>query len=241
MNGSTCPIIDIVAATIDSIPPNLALTASRVTRTTRSTGSRRNSGWFDDYDVRQAAYWAVFAGAFGHTYGCHPVWQFFSRTVRADQLRPPLLAPGPGPAWGVARCATCAASSSLARCSPGFPIKPCSSSPRAGAEHRRACRGDGYALIYLPQGGSVVVNLESLPASRLRAWWFDPRTGEARDGAFSAGTSNRVHRPLGRSMQRLGAGARRCQPGFHPIRKGGGTECSLRPWQLANRRRDQTQ
>lgn len=27
------------------------------------------NGWFDDHDVRQAAYWAVFAGAFGHAYG----------------------------------------------------------------------------------------------------------------------------------------------------------------------------
>jgi hypothetical protein len=36
------------------------------------------NGWFDDTDVRQAAYWAVFAGAAGHTYGCHDIWQFFS-------------------------------------------------------------------------------------------------------------------------------------------------------------------
>ena len=34
------------------------------------------NGWFDDVDVRAAAYRAVFAGAFGHTYGCHDIWQF---------------------------------------------------------------------------------------------------------------------------------------------------------------------
>ena len=33
-------------------------------------------GWFDDADVRQAMYWNLFSGAFGHTYGCHPIWQF---------------------------------------------------------------------------------------------------------------------------------------------------------------------
>lgn len=33
-------------------------------------------GWFDDYDVRQAAYFALLAGAFGHTYGCQDSWQF---------------------------------------------------------------------------------------------------------------------------------------------------------------------
>src|SRR2546428_707193 len=35
------------------------------------------NGWFDEYDVRKAAYWAVFAGAGGHTYGCHDIWQFW--------------------------------------------------------------------------------------------------------------------------------------------------------------------
>ena len=32
---------------------------------------------FDDFDVRQAAYWAVLAGACGHTYGNNSVWQMW--------------------------------------------------------------------------------------------------------------------------------------------------------------------
>ncbi len=35
--------------------------------------------WFDEHDVRQAAYWSVFTGAFGRTYGCHNIWQFFEK------------------------------------------------------------------------------------------------------------------------------------------------------------------
>src|SRR5450432_567449 len=35
-------------------------------------------GYSSDHDVRKMAYWDVFAGAFGHTYGCHSIWQFFS-------------------------------------------------------------------------------------------------------------------------------------------------------------------
>jgi hypothetical protein len=34
-------------------------------------------GWFDDFDVRQAAYWALLSGAVGHVYGNHNVWQFW--------------------------------------------------------------------------------------------------------------------------------------------------------------------
>src|SRR5262245_22122797 len=32
---------------------------------------------FDDYDVRQAAYWSLLAGACGHTYGNNSIWQMY--------------------------------------------------------------------------------------------------------------------------------------------------------------------
>src|SRR5690606_34518303 len=44
-----------------------------------------NNGIFDAYDSRQAAYWSVSAGAFGHTYGHNSIWQMYtpSRTAAA--------------------------------------------------------------------------------------------------------------------------------------------------------------
>jgi hypothetical protein len=36
--------------------------------------------WFSDFDIRQAAYWALFSGAFGHTYGCHDIWMMYDGT-----------------------------------------------------------------------------------------------------------------------------------------------------------------
>jgi hypothetical protein len=33
------------------------------------------NGWFDDFDVRRAAYRGLFAGGYGHTYECHDIWQ----------------------------------------------------------------------------------------------------------------------------------------------------------------------
>src|SRR5690606_10760108 len=35
------------------------------------------NGWFNDFDVRQAAYWSMFSGAAGHTYGNHNIWQMW--------------------------------------------------------------------------------------------------------------------------------------------------------------------
>jgi hypothetical protein len=36
----------------------------------------KDLGTSSAYDVRKAAYLDLFAGAFGHTYGCHDIWQF---------------------------------------------------------------------------------------------------------------------------------------------------------------------
>src|SRR5690606_25806138 len=36
-----------------------------------------DNGRFDAYDARQAAYWSMFAGAFGHTYGHNSIWQMY--------------------------------------------------------------------------------------------------------------------------------------------------------------------
>ena len=41
------------------------------------SGFKVENGYLNDYDVRKFAYWALFAGAHGHTYGCHDIWQFF--------------------------------------------------------------------------------------------------------------------------------------------------------------------
>jgi hypothetical protein len=48
------------------------------------------NGHFNDYDVRKTAYWAAFAGAHGHTYGCNEVWQFYvpGRQPYGDPRRP---------------------------------------------------------------------------------------------------------------------------------------------------------
>jgi len=138
-------------------------------------------GWFDDGDVREAAYWALFAGAFGHTYGCHPVWQMcgpryepitFARRpwqeamdlpgafqmtyVKKLMLSRPFLARIPDQALVAARA-------------------------DADAPAVMTTRGeDGrYAFVYLPLGGRVTVDLERLSGSRLKTWWYDPRRGKA--------------------------------------------------------------
>jgi hypothetical protein len=152
-------------------------------------------GYFDDSDARQAAYWAVFAGACGHTYGCHPIWQFLApgRDPIGFARRPwreALDLPG---AYQMGHLRRFIESRPLLS---RVPDQSLVVDTKAGGEHIRATRGDGYAFIYLPRGGEVVVRPgsagvlagETTPPSthrqdagapRLRASWFDPRQGTA--------------------------------------------------------------
>jgi hypothetical protein len=138
--------------------------------------------FFDAFDVRQAAYWALFAGAFGHTYGAHPVWQFWQ--------------PGRAPisylrrSWQDALDLEGAADMIHARrlieSHDFFSRVPdqslIASENPAGAFHIQATRGNGYALLYIPCGSTVEVRMDRITAESsdkpIHAFWFNPRTGE---------------------------------------------------------------
>lgn len=49
-----------------------------------------------------------------------------------------------------------------------------------GLERVAALRGDGYALISTPDGKPFRVRLDRLSGTQVKAWWFDPRTGQPR-------------------------------------------------------------
>jgi hypothetical protein len=140
--------------------------------------------WFDDYDARQAAYWALFAGAFGHTYGCHPIWQFFGERYAPVSFarrywQEALDLPGAFQMQHLRRLLE--SRPMLSR----VPDPSILEELKAGAEHQCACRGEDYFFVYLPQGGSVKVSLQALHDSTLQASWYDPRTGKSRlIGAF---------------------------------------------------------
>jgi hypothetical protein len=140
-----------------------------------------SEGWFDDWDVRQAAYWSLLAGACGHTYGNHDIWQFFQpdrKPVSAARTTWKTAIDHPGAAqMGYAR--------KLFESRPYQSLAPDASvlveDPGTGADHIQAARAtDGsFIFVYTPTGKAVTVRLGKLPGSRVNAFWFDPRTGKA--------------------------------------------------------------
>jgi hypothetical protein len=148
-------------------------------------------GWFDDADVRQACYWALFSGAFGHTYGCHPIWQF----ATPDRPKVGLARHDWKEAMDFAGAAQMQHARALIESRDFLSRAPepnvILNNPGEGGEHLAACRGDGYVMVYTPMGKPFALNLRR---GRARLWytsWFDPRTGAWTKGAEVSGSPER--------------------------------------------------
>jgi hypothetical protein len=138
----------------------------------------RENGYSFDAHIRQRAYWHVFAGGFGHTYGHHSVWQMSSPGKRP--INGPLLY------WHEAIHRPGAAQMQYVRnlieSRPFLSRVPDQSlvvNALTGPDYIAATRGDGYALIYSGQGRAFTVNLGKISGARVNAWWFNPRNGAA--------------------------------------------------------------
>jgi len=133
-------------------------------------------GWFNDYDNRQAAYWGLFAGGHGHTYGNRGVWQMYE--PGRDPSGPlryywhdAMDLPG---AWDMTHVRNLMLSRPLLS---RVPDQSLVEESLSGADHIRATRGEGYAFVYAATGRSFVVNLGKISGTTLVTSWFDPRTG----------------------------------------------------------------
>jgi hypothetical protein len=153
-------------------------------------------GWFDDADVRQAMYWDLFSGGFGHTYGCHPVWQMaapgremigLARHYWYDDLD----LPG---AFDLVHARRLMESRPFISRVPAQELIVPDYFPET--DYVVATRGEGYAFVYFPAGWPAEINLDRLGAATINAFWYDPRTGEAKPQGQFHGTGSRKFTPL---------------------------------------------
>ena len=135
-------------------------------------------GWFNDADIRQALYWNLFSGSFGHTYGCHPVWQFLTPSREPIGLArhnwyDVLDLPGASELVNARRLIE--SRPFLSRVPDQSLIIP---SYFPETDYVVATRGNGYAFVYFPTGWSAEIQLDKIGAKSIVSYWFDPRTGE---------------------------------------------------------------
>ncbi|WP_221391726.1 glycoside hydrolase family 140 protein [Dyadobacter sp. NIV53] len=132
------------------------------------------------YDVRKFAYLDLFAGAFGHTYGCHDIWQMYSK--EREPINGPhfpwqeaLDLPGAKQMTFVKKLMT--SRPILDRVPDQSLIEENNYGP---ADRIQATRGKDYAFIYTAAGRQITVNAGKISGNQFNAYWFDPRKGEAK-------------------------------------------------------------
>jgi hypothetical protein len=138
----------------------------------------QGNGYFTAYDIRDIAYWSVFAGACGHTYGNNCVWQFY------DQKRKPLMVATVN--WKTAVSSEGAEQMKyLRRLMESRPVNELipDNSMIVGkitedANHIQTIHSKNYAYIYIPTGYGPKIKLGILTGTTLKASWFNPRNGD---------------------------------------------------------------
>jgi hypothetical protein len=148
----------------------------------------KDLGTSSAYDIRKHAYLDVFAGAFGHTYGCHGVWQMYA------PHRTPVNSPNHP--WYVALDLPGATQMQFLRnlieSRPMFervPDQRLINDARGSNDRVQATRGNDYIFVYSAQGKEFIVNTNTLAVKEWIGYWYNPRNGEIRDaGKFSGKT-----------------------------------------------------
>lgn len=144
------------------------------------------NGYFRDYDVRKQLYRSVFAGGCGVTYGHHALWQFWSpreeKINHADRYWTEALdRPGAYQAGYLRK---------LIESRPFLDRVPDTMLLVEGqgekGEHAVGFHAadSSYAMLYLPVGRKISVDISCLKGSSVVAWWFDPRKKIAYQALF---------------------------------------------------------
>jgi hypothetical protein len=135
---------------------------------------KANEPYWQDFEIRRYAYWSVFAGCFGITYGHNAVMQFYTPGDSGISFFPKkswqesLHAPGAAQLGYLKK---------LMLSRSYFDRVPDQSMVTGNGEkyNRVLCtRGNNYALFYVYNGRPFTVQLGKLAGNRLHAYWWHP-------------------------------------------------------------------
>jgi Protein of unknown function (DUF4038)/Putative collagen-binding domain of a collagenase len=156
-------------------------------------------GYSNAHDIRRFLYWDLFAGAFGHTYGHHSVWQMHE-PGRGEGVNLPIsfwydAIDSPGANQVQHARALLESRPFLTRIPDNSLIAVTSvrnAAPGAGSKYSNATRNDdgSYGMVYLAASRPFVLDPAKLSGETFQFWWFDPRHGTNID----LGTLPRAHR-----------------------------------------------
>ncbi len=138
----------------------------------------KDLGTSSPFDVRRSAYLDLFAGAFGHTYGCHDMWQFNSAKHE----------PVNGPHYNWQEAIDLPGANQMKyvrRLMEAFPYTErvpdqsiINENNYVPAERIQATRGNDYLMVYTCAGKPFTIVLKKIKGEKLKGFWYDPRNGK---------------------------------------------------------------
>jgi hypothetical protein len=147
------------------------------------------------YDVRKYAYLDLFAGAFGHTYGCHDIWQMYSTDHEPVN--------GPHYYWQTAidlpGAKQMAHVRKLMESHPLTDRVPDQSliieNNLTPMQRIQATRGNDYVFVYSAEGKAFTVVMGKIQGTKLNVYWYNPRNGKATELRTVENTGKRKFTP----------------------------------------------
>lgn len=140
-----------------------------------------NETRWHDGDVRRYAYWSVFAGSFGHTYGHNDIMQFIKPGVigafGADGSKKTWVDALKDPGYNQMKYLK-----SLMLSVPYFERIP-DQSVIAGVNGERydraiATRGNDYLMVYNYTGRPMQIDLTKISGAKKNVWWYNTKNGK---------------------------------------------------------------
>lgn len=144
--------------------------------------------WLADSDVRVCAYWSMFAGGAGYTYGCNDIWQMY------DVGREPVIKARTG--WKEAMQLPGARQMKYVKALFEYFLWQETENDQSlilnknpeNPEFQMALMANkkDFILAYTPWGNELVIDLPKMDAEKIVAYWFNPRSGDiAKVGEYS--------------------------------------------------------
>lgn len=137
-----------------------------------------NQPYWKAGDVRRYAYWSVFAGAFGHTYGHNSIMQFYREADKKGAF-------GVKTPWqdalhheGGSQMQHLSALMNSVDFINGHPAQELLMSKQGNQyDYNLIFAGEDYILCYIYNGREAVIDLTPYKGKSLEAYWFDPVCG----------------------------------------------------------------
>jgi hypothetical protein len=190
------PVYDRIKASYNATPTKPTIDGEPIYEDHPVCFNVKDLGTSSAYDVRKSAYLDLLSGAFGHTYGCHDIWQMYS--PKHEPVNGPHIfwyeavdLPGANQMRFVRK---------LMESHPMLDRVPDQSAVLEGnntpAERVQAARGKDYLFVYSAAGNPFTVVANKISGTNLNAYWYNPRDGKIQDiGTVSNQQNNKFTPP----------------------------------------------